>query len=97
MKSFSHEFAVILLTVLSAVLLCACSGSGRSGYGPYDVTDYSALDAQQELREGQMEMTMYPIDDYYDMLAEEQATMMAADALTEYLSEQYFLEQVSGE
>ena len=49
MKSFSHEFAVILLTVLSAVLLCACSGSGRSGYGPYDVTDYSALDAQQEL------------------------------------------------
>ena len=97
MKSFSHEFTALVIIILAAVFLCACGGSGRIGVGPYDFTDYSALEAQQEMREVQMEMTMYPIDDYYDSLYEQQATKSAEDALSDYLYEQYLLEQESGQ
>ena len=97
MKSFSHEFLALVVIVLSSLLLCACSGSGRTGVGPYDFTDYSSLEAQQEMREAQMEMTRYPIDDYYDSLYEQQATEAAAEALSDYLYEQYLMEQEFGE
>ncbi len=96
MKSFSHKFAALVIILLAAVFLCSCGGSGRTGVGPYDFTDYSALEAREEMREAQMEMTMYPIDDYYDSLYEQQATEDAADALADYLYEQYLLEQESG-
>lgn len=55
------------------------------------------MEAQQEMREAQMEMTRYPIDDYYDSLYEQQATEAAAEALSDYLYEQYLMEQEFGE
>lgn len=97
MKSISQKSTALFIIMLIGFLICACTGSGRIGLGPNDFTEYSALDAQQELREAQMEMIMYPIDDYYENLFEQRATEDAADALSEYLCEQYLLEQRSGE
>lgn len=97
MKYFSHKLLAFVIVMLGSILLCACSGSGRSGVGPYDFTDYDALDAQQEMREAQFEMTRYPIDDYYDNLFEQQATEAASEALSDYLYEEYLRELESGE
>ncbi len=50
-------FISLVFLILAGILLCGCGSSGRTGFGPYDVTDYSALEAQQELREFHMEQT----------------------------------------
>ena len=94
MKNFF--LCIIYLAGLSWIL-STCSSSGRTGVGPYDVTDYSSLEARQEMLEAQYEMTKYPIDDYYDMLAEQEATRMAEDAISDYLYELYLQERESGE
>ena len=46
------SFLCSLVCLLIAVcILSGCSSSGRTGYGPYDSTDYSALDAQMDLND----------------------------------------------
>lgn len=97
MEPFHHKYIAFIIILLGAILLCACSASGRTGVGPYDFTDYDSLDAQQEMREAQYEMTRYPVDDYYDNLFEQQATEAASEALSDYLYEEYLREQESGE
>ncbi len=64
-------FIIFVSLICGSFLLSACGSSGRTGFGPYDVTDYSALEAQQELREFHMEQTqeaLYgdPYDRYED-------------------------------
>ena len=41
----------LVCLLMAACLLCGCSSSGRTGYGPYDSTDRSALDAQMDLND----------------------------------------------
>ena len=88
-------FPAIILLALACLGLSACGGSssGRNGVGPYDFTDYDSLDARREIREVQWEMTQYPIDDYYDMLAEQDATQAANDARSDFLYEEYLQEK----
>ena len=61
-KNESHGcLTAIVLIVLYAVYLNACSsssgGTGRNGAGPFDFTDYAALDARQDMREMSLELT----------------------------------------
>ncbi len=87
--------AILLLIFVFAalMLLSSCGSSARNGVGPYDFTDYDMLDAREELREAQWEMTKYPYESIYDDLADQQATEAAQDALSEYLYEEYLREK----
>ena len=48
---------IFIVIALGTMLLCACTSSGRSGFGPYDFTDYDSLYAREEIREGRMILT----------------------------------------
>ena len=95
MRSDKSLLKLLLFITSCLFILSACSGSssGRNGVGPYDFTDYDSLDARREIREVQWEMTQYPIDDYYDMLAEQDATQAANDARSDFLYEEYLQEK----
>ena len=86
------KFQTVLLILAAAVLLCACGGSYRNGVGPYDFSDYGALDAIQDMRDYRFEKDQYSIEDYYDSLWEASATEAASEALSEYLYEEYLRE-----
>ena len=95
MRSDKSLLKLLLFITSCLFILSACGGSssGRNGVGPYDFTDYDSLDARREIREVQWEMTQYPIDDYYDMLAEQNATQAANDARSDFLYEEYLQEK----
>lgn len=69
MKSIRYLSILICLTAVVS-LLSGCSTSGRTGFGPYDTTDYGSLEAREELREFHMEQTMEAKyggpDDFFD-------------------------------
>lgn len=45
---FLYSLVCLLVVVC---ILSGCSSSGRTGYGPYDSSDYSVLDAQMDLND----------------------------------------------
>ena len=64
-------FAIIFV-LAALVLLESCGSSVRHGVGPYDFTDYDMLDARQEMREMEWELTHYP--DPYDLYEDKTVT-----------------------
>lgn len=57
-KDFRSLIILFLLTA-ALCLLCACGISGgRTGFGPYDTTDYGARDAEIDIWEYRQEQTM---------------------------------------
>ena len=95
MTKLIHKILTVSLFICFMMILSACSSSSaRNGFGPYDFTDYSALDAQTDRREMSIELTMAA--DYEDYRYEEyqrQEEERYAEYLSDQLYEQYLREK----
>ena len=67
-----YKILTASLFICFIMIMSACSSSStRNGFGPYDFTDYNALDAQIDRREMSIELTMeakyedYRYEEYY--------------------------------
>ena len=85
MTKLIHKILTVSIFICFMVVLSACSSSSaRNGYGPYDLTDYSALDAQTDRREMSIELTIAA--DYEDYRYEEYRRQ-EEERYAEYLSD----------
>ena len=85
MTKVIHNILTVSLWIGFILLLSACSSSSaRNGFGPYDFTDYSALDAQIDRREMSVELTAQA--EYEDYRYEEYRRQ-EEEAYADYLSE----------